>query len=68
MRKKLVIIRRKKSSILCIIKDILSEKPKESRIFKEMYPKVELVKLLKVLEKYPKLKVVMNLKCLLELL
>ena len=61
-------IRRKKSSILCIIKDILSEKPKEPRIFKEMYPKIELVKLLKVLEKYPKLKVVMNLKCLLELL
>ena len=57
------IIECKKKGILNLAyKQGLLFKSKEPNKFKEMYKKLEQVKIVKVLKKYPKLEVVMNFK------
>ena len=55
-------VRRKESSIWRINKDFYFKKYKESDNFKEIYKKNGVSRLVKVLERYPKLEVIMNLK------
>ena len=55
-------VRRKESSTWRINKDFYFKKYKESDNFKEIYKKNGVSKLVKVLGRYPKLEVIMNLK------
>ena len=54
--------KKKRTLNLACKKGLLFEKSKEPDKFKEIYKKMEQVKIVKLLEKYPKLEVLMNFK------